>query len=170
MQVSVNATLDEKRAHYTIGRVSAHSSWRAAEGELADLDREVALRALVREAEEYGADGVVEVACAGVDVEDHPSKTLGAGEGDRLPDTFRRLLGADRAPDRNAEELKVLGRRRDRPDEARAHQGEGDRMNESDESAHGRVPWRFSAWFAEPEGAWGIIVSPGTLPGLPGGR
>ena len=64
MQVSVSASLDEKRAHYTIGRVSAHSAWRAAEGELADLEREVALRALVREAEEYGADGVVEVAYA----------------------------------------------------------------------------------------------------------
>jgi hypothetical protein len=64
MQVSFTPSLDPERAQYTIGRVTAHSPWRAADREIGDLDREIALRALVREAEEYGADGVVEVAYA----------------------------------------------------------------------------------------------------------
>jgi hypothetical protein len=74
MQVSFTASLDPERAQYTIGRVTSHSPWRAADREIGDLDREIALRALVREAEEYGADGVVEVAytveeCAGGECE-----------------------------------------------------------------------------------------------------
>jgi hypothetical protein len=64
MQVSFTASLDTKRAQYTIGRVSAHTPWRAVDRELGEADREIALGALVREAEEYGADGVVEVAYA----------------------------------------------------------------------------------------------------------
>jgi hypothetical protein len=64
MQISFTASLDTKRAQYTIGRVSAHTPWRPADHELGELDREIAMRALVREAEEYGADGVVEVAYA----------------------------------------------------------------------------------------------------------
>ncbi len=64
MQVSFTASLDSKRAQHTIGRVSAHTPWRPADRELGESDREIATRALVREAEEYGADGVVEVAFA----------------------------------------------------------------------------------------------------------
>ena len=69
MQVSFTASLDTDRAAFPLGRVSAHSSWRPEPG---DLDREIAMRALVREAEEYGADGVVDVAfeveeCSGVE-------------------------------------------------------------------------------------------------------
>ena len=64
MQVSSSASLETDRAQYTIGRVTARSPWRSADRELAESDREIALRALVREAEEYGADGVVEVAYA----------------------------------------------------------------------------------------------------------
>ena len=62
MQVSFTASLDTKRAQHSIGRISTHSSWRCADREFADLDREIAMRALVREAEEYGADGLVEIA------------------------------------------------------------------------------------------------------------
>ena len=64
MQVSFTASLETKRAQHTIGRVSAHTPWRPAERALDDMDREIAVRALVREAEEYGADGIVEVAYA----------------------------------------------------------------------------------------------------------
>ena len=62
MQISFTASLETKRAQYTIGRVCAHTPWRPADHELGELDREIATRALVREAEEYGADGVVEIA------------------------------------------------------------------------------------------------------------
>ena len=69
MQLSFTASLDTDRAAFPLGRVSAHSSWRTEPGE---VDREIAMRALVREAEEYGADAVVEVAfeteeCPGVE-------------------------------------------------------------------------------------------------------
>ena len=62
MQVSFTASLDTNRAQYTIGRVAAHTPWRPADHELGETEREIAVRALVREAEEYGADGVVEIA------------------------------------------------------------------------------------------------------------
>ena len=64
MQVSFTASLDTERPQYAIGRVSAHTPWRAAERDLGEADHEIAIRALVREAEEYGADGVVEIAFA----------------------------------------------------------------------------------------------------------
>jgi|SRR5256885_14974026 hypothetical protein len=64
MQVSFTASLDTKRAQYAIGRVSAHTPWRAVDRELGEAEREIAIRSLVREAEEYGADGVVEIAFA----------------------------------------------------------------------------------------------------------
>jgi hypothetical protein len=74
MKVSVSASLETDRAQYSIGRVTARSPWRPADHALEEADREIALRALVREAEEYGADGVVEVAyadeaCAGGECE-----------------------------------------------------------------------------------------------------
>jgi hypothetical protein len=64
MQVSFTAALDTKRAQYTIGRVTAHTPWRAADRELSQVDRDTAMRALMQEAEEYGADGLVEIAYA----------------------------------------------------------------------------------------------------------
>ncbi len=74
MQVSFTASLDSERAQTSIGRVSARAPWRCADREIEQVDRDIALRALVREAEEYGADGVVEVAyaveqCAGGECE-----------------------------------------------------------------------------------------------------
>lgn len=62
MQLSFTASLDSDRAQHPIGRVSAHTPWRAADRELGPGDYEAALKALSREAEEYGADGVVEIA------------------------------------------------------------------------------------------------------------
>ena len=71
MQLSFTASLDTDRAAFPLGRVSAKGPWRP---EPTELDREIATRALVREAEEYGADGVVEVTfeteeCPGVECE-----------------------------------------------------------------------------------------------------
>ncbi len=61
MQVSFTHALDSGRAHTQIGRVKATTGWRAAKGLVADFDREIAMRGLVREAEEYGADGLLDV-------------------------------------------------------------------------------------------------------------
>jgi len=61
MQVSFSPALGGGRAQISIGRLKATTGWRAARGLVADFDREVALRALVREAEEYGADALVDV-------------------------------------------------------------------------------------------------------------
>jgi hypothetical protein len=71
MQFSFTASLDTNRAAFPLGRVCAHGPWKP---EASELDREIAMRALVREAEEYGADGVVEVSfeievCPGVECE-----------------------------------------------------------------------------------------------------
>ncbi len=64
MHVSFTASLDNARAQFTLGRLAAHAPWRAADRELGALDREIATRALVRAAEDYDADGVVEIAYA----------------------------------------------------------------------------------------------------------
>ena len=64
MQVSFTASIDTDRAQYTIGRVAAHTIWRCAERQLGELDRQTAMQALINEAAEYGADGLVEIAYA----------------------------------------------------------------------------------------------------------
>jgi len=61
MQISTSSAIDGGRAQFPIGQLKATTSWRAAHTELSDADREVAARALIREAEEYGADALVEV-------------------------------------------------------------------------------------------------------------
>ena len=61
MQVSFSSALEGGRAHFAIGKVKATTEWRAAEKPVADVDHEIALRELIREAEEYGADALVEV-------------------------------------------------------------------------------------------------------------
>jgi hypothetical protein len=68
MQVSFSRVLDSDRAQYTIGQVKATTTWRAGHGPIADIDREIAIRALVREAEEYGADAVVDVSFSSEEV------------------------------------------------------------------------------------------------------
>ena len=73
MQVSFSSALDNGRAHYSIGRVKAYGRWRAANEPGAELDREAAIRALVREAEDYGADALIEV---NFEVEEVPSADI----------------------------------------------------------------------------------------------
>jgi len=61
MQVSFSDTLDDGRAHSTIGRVKAVGRWRAAHEPNLATERQAALSALMREAEDYGADALVNV-------------------------------------------------------------------------------------------------------------
>jgi len=61
MQVSFAAAPDGGRRTIAIGRIRATGPWRAAGGPWAEADRETAMAALRREAEDYGADGVVDV-------------------------------------------------------------------------------------------------------------
>ncbi len=61
MQVSFNSELQDGRAHYAIGRVKAVGRWRAANEPVDEADRQAVLSALVREAEDYGADALVDV-------------------------------------------------------------------------------------------------------------
>ena len=61
MQVSFAAALDDGRRTIAIGRIRATGPWRAAGDPGAEADRQTAIEALRREAEDYGADGVVDV-------------------------------------------------------------------------------------------------------------
>jgi uncharacterized protein YbjQ (UPF0145 family) len=61
MQVSFAAALDDGRRTIAIGRVKAVTRWRAAADPGAEAERGAAIEALKREAEEYGADAVVDV-------------------------------------------------------------------------------------------------------------
>jgi uncharacterized protein YbjQ (UPF0145 family) len=59
MQVSHTNELEDGRGHYLIGRIKAASSWRAADAPGAEADQLAAVRALIREAEEYDADAII---------------------------------------------------------------------------------------------------------------
>ena len=61
MQVSFAAALDDGRRTVAIGRIRAVTRWRAAGDPAVEADRQAAIEALTREAEEYGADAVVDV-------------------------------------------------------------------------------------------------------------
>jgi uncharacterized protein YbjQ (UPF0145 family) len=61
MQVSFTDALEGGRAVRSIGRIKAFGRWRAADEPATDADRRALLLALTREAEEYGADALVEV-------------------------------------------------------------------------------------------------------------
>ena len=61
MYVSFSSGLDDGRPLTAIGRIRAATRWRAAGDPGAEADRRAAIEALTREAEEYGADAVVEV-------------------------------------------------------------------------------------------------------------
>jgi uncharacterized protein YbjQ (UPF0145 family) len=61
MQVSFSSGLDDGRPVTAIGRIRATTRWRAAGEPGAEADRQAAIEALMREAEEYGADAVVDV-------------------------------------------------------------------------------------------------------------
>jgi hypothetical protein len=59
MQVSHTNGLEGGRRHHSIGRVKASSAWRAVKAPAAEADRLAAVRALIREAEEYEADAII---------------------------------------------------------------------------------------------------------------
>jgi hypothetical protein len=59
MQISHTSELANGRGHYPIGRIRAVAEWRAASASGAQADRLTAIRELIREAEEYGADAIV---------------------------------------------------------------------------------------------------------------
>jgi uncharacterized protein YbjQ (UPF0145 family) len=61
MQVSSAAALSDGRRTVAIGRIRAAGPWRAAGAKGAEADRRAAVEALTREAEDYGADAVVDV-------------------------------------------------------------------------------------------------------------
>jgi uncharacterized protein YbjQ (UPF0145 family) len=61
MRVSFAAALDDGRRTIAIGRIRATGPWRAAGGPATEADRQTAVDALTREAEDYGADGVVDL-------------------------------------------------------------------------------------------------------------
>jgi uncharacterized protein YbjQ (UPF0145 family) len=59
MQVSHTQELEDGRSHYSIGRIKASSAWRAPSAAAAEAGRIAAVRALIREAQEYGADAII---------------------------------------------------------------------------------------------------------------
>ena len=59
MQVSQSFELEGGRSHYSIGRIKASSAWRAAGAPGSEADRMAAVRALINEAQEYGADAII---------------------------------------------------------------------------------------------------------------
>jgi Putative heavy-metal-binding len=61
MYVRFSSDLDDGRPLTAIGRIKAAARWRAAGDPAAETDRQSAIEALTREAEEYGADAVVDV-------------------------------------------------------------------------------------------------------------
>ncbi len=83
MQVSFTRALQDDRAHVSLGKIKSMTGWRSAETPISDADREIALRALIREAEDFGADAVVAVAfaeetVAGADIGKAPLRRLTA--------------------------------------------------------------------------------------------
>jgi hypothetical protein len=61
MQVSYSHALSQTKAQISLGLITASTGWRAGEGPISELERDIALRALTREAEEFGAQGIVNV-------------------------------------------------------------------------------------------------------------
>jgi Putative heavy-metal-binding len=61
MQVTSSRALDDGRPVTAIGRIRAAARWRAAGAPDDPTDRQAAIEALAREAEEYGADAVIDV-------------------------------------------------------------------------------------------------------------
>ena len=61
MQVSYSHALSQSKAQISLGLLTASTGWRAGEGPITELERDIALRALTREAEEFDAQGLVNV-------------------------------------------------------------------------------------------------------------
>jgi uncharacterized protein YbjQ (UPF0145 family) len=83
MQVSFSSGLDDGRPVTAIGRIRIATRWRAAGEPRAEADRQAAIEALMREAEEYGADAIVDVrfevdGVKGCDIEGVPLQRMTA--------------------------------------------------------------------------------------------
>ncbi len=61
MQLSFSRALPDNRAQAYLGRIKAATGWRRGEGPISDLEKETALRALRREAEDYDADAIIAI-------------------------------------------------------------------------------------------------------------
>ena len=61
MQVSYSQALSQSKAQISLGLITASTAWRSGAGPITELERDIALRALTREAEEFGAQGIVGV-------------------------------------------------------------------------------------------------------------
>ena len=61
MQVSFTGSLQAGRAAKTIGRIKVVGRWRGVDEPANEADRRGLLRDLTREAEDYGADALVDV-------------------------------------------------------------------------------------------------------------
>jgi uncharacterized protein YbjQ (UPF0145 family) len=61
MQVSFTATLEGGRATKTIGRIKVVGRWRGVDEPATEADRRALIRDLTREAEDYGADALIDV-------------------------------------------------------------------------------------------------------------
>jgi phage terminase large subunit-like protein len=59
MQISHTHKLADGRGHYSIGRIRAAAEWRAANAPGGQADRFTAVRELIRDAQEYGADAII---------------------------------------------------------------------------------------------------------------
>ena len=56
MQISQTHKLADGRGHYSIGRIRGTAEWRGANAPGGQADRFTAVRGLIREAQEYGAE------------------------------------------------------------------------------------------------------------------
>jgi uncharacterized protein YbjQ (UPF0145 family) len=62
MQISATNAIAGRRVLHTIGKIEAASPWHAAEGGQSQADwREIILRDLVRKAEDFDADAIIEI-------------------------------------------------------------------------------------------------------------
>ncbi len=61
MQVSFTGSLQGGRAAKTIGRIKVVGRWRGVDEPATEADRRALLRDLTREAEDYGADALIDV-------------------------------------------------------------------------------------------------------------
>jgi hypothetical protein len=59
MQISQTHKLADGRGHYSIGRIRAAPEWRGAAAPGGQADQFTAVRELIRETQEYGADAIV---------------------------------------------------------------------------------------------------------------
>jgi uncharacterized protein YbjQ (UPF0145 family) len=61
MQVSFTGSLQAGRTAKTIGRIKVVGRWRGVDEPATEADRHALLRDLTREAEDYGADALIDV-------------------------------------------------------------------------------------------------------------